>query len=451
MIEDLPTGPDPGTLARLAAEISQELPARYRLLGYLGQGAFASVWQAYDRAQLRPVAIKRFTRIRGERRGDFYKELTALSLLDHPHVVRLHDLRETDQGRQYLILEYCDGGTLRRALQRERAAWPIDKVARIGLQIAQGLEVAHRWGITHRDLKPENLLFLTNQHTSPIKIADFGLARTRRGLNDGRLLGLTGSPAYMAPEQYRGEWSAASDVYALGVILYEFLHGRTPFEGGPGDMARQHLYATPTIRSRLPRPWPELLERLLAKSPESRPTATELVIRLAALENQGMGNPEREKALQRDMQQLRSTLRQLAAFGESTDEPELQEAEVPEIPPVSPSELLERSREQLARLAAAARRPAEQPIPQASSAPESELPLGVALPVESDTALPHSLQNPSNLFAGDHWGDDLGEEELPLGTEPIQDFSDLPGAETKHPPQPETQKKVEDAFSNFGW
>jgi serine/threonine protein kinase len=439
----------------MVAEIGQELPARYRLLGYLGQGAFASVWQAYDRMHLRPVAIKRFATLRGQRRSDFYKELAALSLLEHERIVALYDLRETDQGRQYLILEYCDGGTLRQALQRQPQPWEAHRVARIGRQVAQGLEAAHRLGMTHRDLKPENLLFATNQQLSPIKIADFGLARTRRGLEDGRLVGLTGSPAYMAPEQYRGQWCLASDLYALGVMLYELLHGRLPFEGGPGDLARQHLYETPVIRQNLPRPWPELLERLLVKAPERRPTATECVIRLSAMENRGMGNPEREKALQRDMQQLRSTLRQLAEFGEPAAE-EVEEAEVSEAPAISPSELLERSREQLARLTEAARRPREGRFPQASPASHQGGPAPVASVVpEAGSDLPPGLDSAQSLFADASWGEGFegensAEEELPLGPPRTERNDHLGTAEATTPP-PDSQRNVQDAFSQFGW
>lgn len=446
-------GPEPSSLARMVAEIGQELPARYRLLGYLGQGAFASVWQAYDRLHLRPVAIKRFASLRGQRRSDFYKELAALSLLESERIVGLYDLRETAEGRQYLILEYCDGGTLRQAIQRHAGGWDPHRVARIGHQVAQGLEAAHRLGLTHRDLKPENLLFATNQQLSPIKIADFGLARTRRGLEDGRLVGLTGSPAYMAPEQYRGQWCMASDLYALGVMLYELLHGRLPFEGGPGDLARQHLYETPVIRQTLPRPWPELLERLLVKVPERRPTATECVIRLSAMENRAMGNPEREKALQRDMQQLRTTLRQLAEFGEVIPE-EPEEPEQPEAPAISPSELLERSREQLARLTEAARRPRDPDVPQATPAAQQGTPAPIASSLP-ETSLPPGLESAQSLFGNATWGEgfdgeDSADEELPLGPTQTERNDHLGTAEATTPP-PDSQRNVHDAFSQFGW
>ncbi|MFQ3593365.1 MAG: serine/threonine-protein kinase [Gemmataceae bacterium] len=451
--------PDPSSQARLVAEISRELPARYRLLGYLGQGAFATVWQAYDRLNLRPVAIKRFASLRGQRRSDFYKELAALALLEHERIVALYDLRETEEGRQYLILEYCDGGTLRRAIERQPGPWTPDVVARIGHQVAQGLEAAHRLGLTHRDLKPENLLFATNQHLSPIKIADFGLARTRRGLDDGRLVGLTGSPAYMAPEQYQGKWCLASDMYAYGVILYELLHGRLPFQGSPGELARQHLYERPRISPLLPRPWPELLERLLVKVPEYRPTATECVIRLSAMENRRMGNPEREKALQRDMQQLRSTLRLLADFGEPTmEEPEQPEEE--QTPAVSPSELLERSREQLARIVQAARQPRESRYPQATPASHQGGPAPVASVVDSDVLenqqqLAPGLQSAQSLFADASWGeaaeDEISaDEELPLGMTPGKQTDHLGTAEATTPP-PDLQRNAHDVFSQFGW
>ncbi len=259
----------------LSVDVAAELPPRYRFMHLIGEGAFATVWKAFDCVQLRPVAIKRFHTSIKRRHQEFYKELAALAQLSHPNIVTLYDLFESSSGRPCLVLEYCPRGTLRQKLEEEQRL-SFEQVAKVGMEIAAGLEAAHRLGLTHRDLKPENVLLGQTQ----VKIADFGLARGRFAPVESRLGGLTGSPAYMSPEQFCGKWSSASDTYSLGVLLFEMLHGRLPFFGSPGDLARMHLRETPCIDPGLPKPWPELLRRLLSKNPAERPTATELVIRL---------------------------------------------------------------------------------------------------------------------------------------------------------------------------
>lgn len=417
----VPFGPSGAKMARQAAEVFGELPARYRLMGYVGAGAFATVWRAYDQAGLRSVALKRFHAVSGPRRGDYYKELGALAQLQHENIVQLYDLFDTPGGRPYLVLEYCPEGALRRALNGK--PWPLPRAQEMGLAIARGLEAAHRAGLTHRDLKPDNVLL----NGTGAKVADFGLARGGRPRDtDGVLTGLTGSPAYMAPEQFQGEWGSASDVYALGVTLYEMLCGRPPFEGGPRELARQHLLEPVPLDLPVPSAWRDLLGRLLAKSPQDRPTATEIVIRLSPREKRFMSSPEREQALQRDLQTLRSTMRGLADFEEVVGG----EAESPAPSPVviSPSELLERSREQLSRLATDARRSRradEEPIDIVPNHPSSE-----------------------SFFGEESWGENLSDDG------PLLPSVETATAESDNRAEsiaPEPEGKVEDAFSNFNW
>lgn len=279
------TGHVPPDAAGLAADrtaVARDLGDRYDVRRFIARGGFAAVWEAVDRVAGVPVAVKRLNPSTG-RRQDFYRELRAMLALDHPHVVRLVNLTEA-AGVRYLILEYCSGGSLRRVLSRNRRAgtpMPPDRVADLLRQIADGLAAAHARGITHRDLKPENVLFATTPG-GRAKLADFGLATMfAPAAKAGPLAGLTGSPAYMAPEQFAGTCSPAADVYALGVIGFELLTGELPFRGGVQDLAYHHLRTDPPVRDDLPDPWPALLRGILAKDATARPSAVEIRERLA--------------------------------------------------------------------------------------------------------------------------------------------------------------------------
>ncbi|MFN4258786.1 MAG: serine/threonine-protein kinase [Gemmataceae bacterium] len=273
------------TMEHICQAISQDLGNRYLPRSYLGSGRFATVWLAEDRVVGKPVAVKCF-----HSRGDshqFYGEMRALFLLRHPHIVQLINLWDTVRGRRYLILEYCAGGSLRMAMQRaalsQASPCIMEYVAELGLQLANGLAEAHRLGLIHRDLKPENILFSTKLTSfngrAEIKLADFGLARVLSpvtSLADTALRPLSGSPAYMAPEQFLGVATPASDRYALGVVLYELLHGRPPFQGDAGSLGQQHLYSEPPLADHLPTTWRELLTGLLRKDPTQRSTLPEV-------------------------------------------------------------------------------------------------------------------------------------------------------------------------------
>ena len=282
--------PDPKAIEAERASIEYDLGNRYIISRFIARGGFASVWQAWDRIEASWVAVKQLHPRIGRGR-DFFRELRAMFVLQHPHIVRIINFLETS-GTRYLILELCPGGTLRGMISRARKlqqAWPDNRVATIIFQLAQGLSEAHRLGFTHRDLKPENILFAEQNDelfggSSPVKLADFGLATwLSTPDSSGQLRGLTGSPAYMAPEQFSSCFSPASDLYALGVIAYELILGDLPFYGSPEELARQHLYESPTFPDSLTEPWASLLPRLLAKSATVRPSACEVAKILAPL------------------------------------------------------------------------------------------------------------------------------------------------------------------------
>lgn len=279
---DVPTGYVPPDLAALAAErdaVSADLGARYRVNGFIARGGFASVWEAFDEIENRPVAVKRIHPKVG-RGGDFYRELRAMFALESPHVVRIVNFLEAGPTR-YLILELCAGGSLRGAISAARRGRgsPIPAAETVR-QIAAGLAAAHKLGLTHRDLKPENILFAAKDGGA-VKLADFGLASLFARDDGGALKALTGSPAYMAPEQFCGEFGPASDVYALGVIAFELLTGDIPFTGGAEDLAFHHLRTPPAVPGDLPAPWPTLLPAMLAKNTGGRPTADGVAAALA--------------------------------------------------------------------------------------------------------------------------------------------------------------------------
>lgn len=286
---ELFTGSFPVDLAVIAADrelIARDLGQRYEISGYIDRGGFATVWKAIDRVTGTPVAVKRLDP-RAGRGSDFYRELRAMFALDHPHVVRIINLQESS-GFRYLILEYCAGGNLRAVLSRARrnknqcsAPW----VSAVVSALAEALTAAHRQGLAHRDLKPENVLFAGTFSTpfprpTSVKLADFGLARLLARPENGVLHGLTGSPAYMAPEQFSGVITPASDIYSLGVMVYELLTGDLPFTGGPEQLAYHHINTPLDIPDDLSTEWHDRLSAMLAKNPECRPSASQIRDRL---------------------------------------------------------------------------------------------------------------------------------------------------------------------------
>ena len=202
----------------------------YTIRDQIGAGGMGEVYTADDPRLGRQVAIKvlspELTRD-GTAKQRFLQEAQAASALDHPNICTTHDVGETDDGQLYLVMAHYDGETLADRL--DRGALPLDEAIDLVSQVGKGLAEAHRAGVVHRDIKPANLL-LTSSGT--VKILDFGLAKLVGAEGATQTGTMLGTVAYMSPEQARGETvDHRTDIWALGVVLYEMLAGRRPFEG----------------------------------------------------------------------------------------------------------------------------------------------------------------------------------------------------------------------------
>jgi len=212
------------------------LSGRYETGERLGSGGMSNVYKATDRILERTVAVK----ILAEHLSDderfvarFRREALAVAKLIHPNIVQVYDTG-VDDGRHYIVMEYVSGRSGAQILQRHG---PVDPTtaAEIGIQACAGLDYAHRRGIIHRDVKPGNLMVTggpVGGGEMTVKLTDFGIARAIEQTRITQVGSVVGTAAYLSPEQVRGEEATpATDVYALGVVLYQFLTGRLPYEG----------------------------------------------------------------------------------------------------------------------------------------------------------------------------------------------------------------------------
>ena len=245
---------------------------RYRLDAELGHGGMGTVYRAHDTVLDRSVAVKVVsnTALGTEGRARLLREARAAAQLNHPNIMTVHDVGE-DHNVPFIVMELIEGQAL-----RDYTPASIAETLALVKQICAALEHAHGHGIIHRDLKAENVM-LTPRQT--VKLMDFGLAFSSGVSRLTQEDMLVGTVAYLAPELIEGQpASAASDLYALGVLLYELLAGRLPFEGDNlAALLSQHLHAAPapasTYNAALPAPIDLLILRLLAKQPDQRPAS----------------------------------------------------------------------------------------------------------------------------------------------------------------------------------
>jgi tetratricopeptide (TPR) repeat protein len=245
---------------------------RYRLDSELGRGGMGTVYRATDLELQREVAVKILsaTSHTTDGRERLIREARAAAALNHPHIVTIHDVGEAG-GLPFLVMELVGGPRLSQARPTE-----LSRVVEIAVQICAALEHAHAASIVHRDLKPDNVLLSGASHASTVKLADLGLALPAHGARISRAGVIVGTAAYMAPEQALGQpVDGRSDLYALGVLLYELTTGRVPFTGDdPLTVVSQHVHAPVVpprvLRPDLPRALEAVIVRLLAKDPAQR-------------------------------------------------------------------------------------------------------------------------------------------------------------------------------------
>lgn len=253
------------------------ISGKYKIQSRIGEGGMAVVYLATCEPDNSPVAVKM---IRSElvapkalpvmiRR--FHHEVQLLQKLKHPGIVQLLDFGE-HQGQPYLVMEYAKGGTLKQ-LMGKRMAW--QKAIGLTMQITEALAFAHSRGVIHRDIKPSNILL--DESGKPF-VTDFGIGRMVESESTSELThtgGISGTPRYMAPEQWRGQINEHSDVYAVGVVLYEMLTGRMPYQSDLDIpyMVLQSTQSHPTVRSlvrSVPMEVNQIVERCLVKDPSHR-------------------------------------------------------------------------------------------------------------------------------------------------------------------------------------
>ncbi len=280
-----PAGPSP-------LQVRQPSPAqtgagRYASEEKLAVGGQGEVFLGRDKATGEQVILKWLRPdlvADAERVARFLREAEALRQLQHPNIVRMLDAFE-HEGRHCIVMEYVSGGTLRQLLEKE-APLPAERVLALGLELADALGRAHHLGIIHRDLKPGNVLLTANG--SP-RLTDFGTARLERdNVRLTRTGALVGSPSYMSPEALRGDpLDPRSDIWSFGILLYEMLTGRRPFEGETLTQVLLRIMTeqTPSLAELQPHAPPALValvEKMLAKEPDARPRSIRQIA--AALE-----------------------------------------------------------------------------------------------------------------------------------------------------------------------
>jgi serine/threonine-protein kinase len=253
------------------------LSGRYETGEKLGSGGMSNVYKATDLILERTVAVK----ILAEHLSDderfvarFRREALAVAKLIHPNIVQVYDTG-VDDGRHYIVMEYVEGRSGAQILQRHGPVGP-EIAAELGVQACAGLDYAHRRGIIHRDVKPGNLMVFggpVGGGEMTVKLTDFGIARAMEQTRITQVGSVVGTAAYLAPEQVRGEEATpATDVYALGVVIYQFLTGRLPYEGSSlAELAVRQQNESPLPPSTYNEDVPETLGGAVLRALEGDP------------------------------------------------------------------------------------------------------------------------------------------------------------------------------------
>jgi serine/threonine-protein kinase len=251
--------------------IGRLINGRYRLIAPLGEGGMATIWRAVDEQLDREVAVKLLREQFGNDAGfaaRFRQEARAAGSLSHPNIVPVYDYGTDEDGVQCIVMQLVEGENL-ATLLRDRGHLETDDAVRVALGVASALEAAHRRGLVHRDVKPGNILITDD---GDVKVTDFGIARAVSEASMTVTGTTLGSVHYFSPEQARGdEVTGASDVYALGIVLYEMLAGRRPFEGdSAAGVALKRLNEDPPPPSTF-RPVPSGLSAIVMRALQREP------------------------------------------------------------------------------------------------------------------------------------------------------------------------------------
>src|SRR5262249_6558749 len=249
------------------------IAARYRLVALLGRGGMGEVYRADDLTLDQPVALKFLPEgVAADpmRLAPFHHQLRVARQVSHKNVCRLYDLGDAD-GRRFLTMEYVDGEDL-ASLLRRIGRFPQDKAIDVARQLCAGIAAAHERGVIHRDLKPANVMI---DGDGNVRITDFGIATVANDVG----VDVAGTPQYMAPELLAGKpASTRSDIYALGLILFEIVTGRRPYDAKTlGELKQLHDTGTVTTPSAIVRDLDPAVERIilrcLARDPDQRPAS----------------------------------------------------------------------------------------------------------------------------------------------------------------------------------
>lgn len=249
----------------------QKINDRYEIVKTIGEGGMANVYLAYDTILDRNVAVKV---LRGDLANDekfvrrFQREALSASSLSHPNIVEVYDVGE-DDGKYYIVMEYIEGKHLKTILKK-RGKLTVTEVVDIMLQITEGMAHAHDSYIIHRDIKPQNIMILDN---GVVKITDFGIATALNSTQLTQTNSVMGTVHYLPPEQANGKGATIrSDVYSMGILMYELLCGKLPFRGDNAvEIALKHLKEpVPPIREEMP-DIPQSIENIIIKATAKNP------------------------------------------------------------------------------------------------------------------------------------------------------------------------------------
>jgi serine/threonine-protein kinase len=249
------------------------IDGRYNLLSLVGQGGMCGVYRAQDQKRNLQVAVKVLPAERAknqEMAARFQREAAAGKLIQHPNVVSISDSGSLEDGSLYLVMEFLDGHPLSTIVEKEKL--PVDRAVAIAKQILDALEATHQLGYAHRDVKPDNIMLVGDT----AKLLDFGIALNERAAFKLTAMGLAfGTPEYISPEMAMGlPTDARSDLYSLGIVLYQMVTGQLPFQGDQKTLFRAHIDKKPisprALDKKIPQKLDEIILRALEKLPEKR-------------------------------------------------------------------------------------------------------------------------------------------------------------------------------------